>query len=261
LLLARPIEVQVTVHNPLPKGTGNGSSAFYYSLLLVLAGFTASIMIGPLVDSLLGHAPAQFGPVYQVAEPVNISRFHTLLIKWALMAPLALLTSVVFLVIAKALGMPIRHGWGLWLDGALAIAAVGVTSTSLIAALGWIGVVVSTLFFVRLPSAGPAFPLEASPPFFRWLATFEPMHQVFLGVRALLYFDGRADAGLSHAVTMTAIGLVVGLLLGASVTRRYDRRSYHPISGCGPEAANTGCFDVSDELCRETNRRTGTVRL
>ncbi len=231
LILARPIEIQATVHNPLPKGTGNGSSAFYYSLLLVLAGFTASIMVGPLVDSLLGHAPARFGPVYQVVEPADISRFRTLLIKWALMVPLALLTSAVYLVIAKALGMPIRHGWDLWLYGALAIAAVGITSTSLIAVLGWIGVVASTLFFVRLPSAGPAFPPEASPSFFRWLDTIEPMHQVFLGMRALLYFDGRTDAGLSHAVTMTAIGLVIGLLLGAVGTHFYDRRGYHRTPG------------------------------
>ena len=54
-------------------------------------------------------------------------------------------------------------------------------------------------------------------------------HQVFLGARSLLYFDGQADAGLSQALTMTAIGLVVGLLLGGIVTWIYDRRGYHRI--------------------------------
>ncbi|MGH3847294.1 MAG: YhgE/Pip domain-containing protein, partial [Pseudonocardiaceae bacterium] len=110
LMLASPINIQNTEHNPLPAGTGNGLSAFYYSLLLLLAGFTGSIMIGPLVDSMLGHAPAQFGPVYQFAQPVNISRFRTLLIKWALMVVLAVLTSAVFMAIADVLGMPIVHG-------------------------------------------------------------------------------------------------------------------------------------------------------
>jgi YhgE/Pip-like protein len=43
LMLANPIQVESTVHNVLPDGTGNGLSAFYYALLLVLAGFTASM--------------------------------------------------------------------------------------------------------------------------------------------------------------------------------------------------------------------------
>jgi hypothetical protein len=55
------------------------------------------------------------------------------------------------------------------------------------------------------------------------------MHQVFLGARALLYLDGRADAGLTQALTMTAIGLLIGLLLGGVVTYIYDRRGYHRI--------------------------------
>lgn len=231
LVLANPVEVQSTVHNPLPDGTGNGLSAFYYSLLLLLAGFTGSIVVSTLVDSMLGYVPAEFGPVYRFAEQVNISRFRTLLVKWALMLALALLTSAVYMAIAKALGMPFTHGWALWLYGVFAIVAVGVTSTSLIAVLGSLGLLVSMLVFVilGLPSAGATVPLEAAPPFFGWLAKFEPMHQVFLGSRALLYLDGRANAGLSHALTLTTIGLVVGLLLGGIVTRIYDRRGYHRI--------------------------------
>jgi uncharacterized phage infection (PIP) family protein YhgE len=231
LVLANPVEVQSTVYNPLPDGTGNGLSAFYYSLLLLLAGFTGSIVVSTLVDSMLGYVPAEFGPVYRFAEQLNISRFRTLLVKWALMLALALLTSAVYMAIADALGMPFTHGWALWLYGVFAIVAVGVTSTSLIAVLGSLGLLVSMLVFVilGLPSAGATVPLEAAPPFFGWLAKFEPMHQVFLGTRSLLYLDGRADAGLSQALTLTAIGLVIGLLLGGIVTRIYDRRGYHRI--------------------------------
>lgn len=87
-----------------------------------------------------------------------------------------------------------------------------------------------------LPSNGATIPLEAAPSLFGWLAKFEPMHQVFLGARALLYFDGRADAGLSHAVTMTAIGLVIGLLIGGIVTRVYDLRGLRRIGDPGPAA-------------------------
>lgn len=112
-----------------------------------------------------------------------------------------------------------------------AIIAVGVTSSSLIAVLGSMGLLVSMLIFVilGLPSAGATVPLEAVPAFFRWLAQFEPMHQVFLGVRSLLYLNGNADAGLSQALTMTSIGLIIGLLLGGFITHLYDRSSFHRI--------------------------------
>jgi YhgE/Pip-like protein len=236
--LANPIDIKSTVYNPLPNGTGNGLSAFYYSLLLLLAGFTGSIVVSTLVDSMLGYVPAEFGPVYRFAEQVNISRFRTLLVKWAMMVLLALITSGVYLAIAHGLGMPIDRGWQLWLYGVFAISAVGITSSSLIAVLGSMGLLFSMLVFVilGLPSAGATVPLEAVPTFFRWLAEFEPMHQVFLGVRSLVYLNARGNAGLSQALLMTSIGLVVGLLLGGIVTRIYDRSGFHRIPGAIPMA-------------------------
>jgi uncharacterized phage infection (PIP) family protein YhgE len=233
LALANPIQTKSVVHRPLPDGTAHGLSAFYYSLLLLLAGVAGSIAISTVVDSMFGDLPAKFGAVYRLAEQVNVSRLRALLIKWAMMVVLALLVSAAYIGIARALGMPGGHGWELWLYGVFAIVAVGVTSTSLIAALSTWGLLISMLVFVilGLPLAGAAVPLEAEPSLFGWLAEFEPMHQVFLGVRALLYFDGDADTGLSGAVTMTAIGLVLGLLLGVIVTRVYDRRDYHRIPG------------------------------
>jgi len=231
--LASPIDIKSAVYNPLPNGTGNGLSAFYYALLLLLAGFTGSIVVSTLVDSMLGYVPAEYGPVYRFAELISISRFRTLLVKWGVMVVLGLLTSAVYLAIAHGLGMPIDRGWQLWLYGVFAISAVGITSSSLIAVLGSMGLLFSMLIFVilGLPSAGATVPLEAVPTFFRWLAEFEPMHQVFLGVRSLLYLDGRANAGLSQALLMTSIGVVIGLILGGIVTRIYDRRGFHRIPG------------------------------
>jgi YhgE/Pip-like protein len=231
--LASPIDIKSTVYNPLPNGAGNGLSAFYYGLLLLLAGFTGSIVVSTLVDSLLGYVPAEWGPVYRFAEQANISRFRTLLVKWAIMVVLALLTSAVYMAIAHGLGMPIPLGWQLWAYGVFAITAVGVTSSSLIAVLGSMGLLFSMLVFVilGLPSAGATVPLEAVPPFFRWLAEFEPMHQVFLGVRSLLYLNGAGQAGLSQALLMTSIGLVIGLLLGGITTHVYDRSGFHRIPG------------------------------
>ncbi|SPM39179.1 membrane protein [Mycobacterium numidiamassiliense] len=231
--LASPVDVKSAVYNPLPNGTGNGLSAFYYALLLLLAGFTGSIVVSTLVDSLLGYVPAEWGPVYRFAEQANISRFRTLLVKWSIMVVLAVITSAVYLAIAHGLGMPITLGWQLWAYGVFAIIAVGVTSSSLIAVLGSMGLLFSMLVFVilGLPSAGATVPLEAVPPFFRWLAEFEPMHQVFLGIRSLLYLNGSGQAGLSQALWMTGIGLIIGLLVGGITTRIYDRSGFHRIQG------------------------------
>jgi ABC-type multidrug transport system permease subunit len=216
LMLANPVEVKSTVHNALPDGTGNGLSAFYYALLLVLAGFTASIVVSRRVDSTLaGH--------------VTISRLRKLLIKWAMIAVLALLTSAAYLLIAGKLGMPIQNSVTLWLFGGFAILAVGVASTSLIAALGAVGVAVSLFVFVILgiPSAGATVPLQATPAWFEWLAKFEPMHQVFVGTRSLQYLGGGPGSGLSQSLVWIAVGLAIGVLLGAAVTRIYDRRDDH----------------------------------
>ncbi|OBA73164.1 hypothetical protein A5641_05860 [Mycobacterium sp. 1554424.7] len=231
--LASPIDVKAAVYNALPNGTGNGLSAFYFSLLLLLAGFTGSVVVSTLVDALLGYVPAEWGPVYRFAEQVKISRFQTLQLKWAIMTLLALLTSAVYLAIAHGLGMPIPLGWQLWAFGVFAIVAVGITSSSILSVLGSMGLLVSMLIFVilGLPSAGATVPLEATPPFFRWLAEFEPMHQVFLGVRSLVYLNGRTDAGLSQALWLTGIGLVIGLLLGGIITHLYDRKGFHRIPG------------------------------
>jgi uncharacterized phage infection (PIP) family protein YhgE len=246
LLLANPIEIKSTVHNGLPDGTGNGLSAFYYALLLLLAGFIGSVVIGMTVNSMLGLRPAAIASIRQSAEQGQISRFRTLLITWALTVVLAVLTSAAYILIATNLGMPVENSLSLWLFGVLIIAAVGITSTSLVAALGGIGALVGLLVFVvlGLPSAGESVPVEATPAFYGWLSNFDPTHQVFLGTRALLYLDGRADAGLSHSLLMTAIGLVIGLLVGVGATRVYDRRGRRP----AVEATAAGPVAVSEPV-------------
>ncbi|BAH48388.1 hypothetical membrane protein [Rhodococcus opacus B4] len=78
-----------------------------------------------------------------------------------------------------------------------------------------------------LPSSGGTIPLEATPSLYRWLGGFEPMHQIYRGVRAIIFFGASGAAGLIHAVWMTFAGLVIGLVVGAVITRFYDRKGLH----------------------------------
>ncbi|MET8981859.1 DUF3533 domain-containing protein [Streptomyces sp. NPDC004539] len=226
LVLAAPMEVHTTPYEPVPNGTGNGLSAFYYALLLVLAGFTGSVIVANLVDAKLGFIPLEWGPVYRMAERSGRSRLSTLLLKWAVMGGLAVVVSAAYLGIAAWLGMPLDHPWQLWLLGVLVIAAVAVVAQAILALLGGLGMVISLLVFVVLavPSSGGTTPLEALPPFIRFLAEFEPVHQVYVGTRAILYYGATWDAGVGRAVTASLVALVLGLAAGWLGTRAYDRK-------------------------------------
>ncbi|WOX24611.1 DUF3533 domain-containing protein [Streptomyces solicathayae] len=83
------------------------------------------------------------------------------------------------------------------------------------------------LIGLAIPSAGATIPLQALPDFYRFLAEFEPFRQVVDGVRSILYFGARTDAGLGRAWITTALGFTGSLVLGLALTRLYDRRGLH----------------------------------
>ncbi|MFC8043494.1 YhgE/Pip domain-containing protein [Nocardia sp. NPDC057353] len=227
--LREPIDVLVQQYHPLPNGTGQGLTAFFYALLLLLAGVVGAMVIHTMVDAQLGFVPTEYGPWYVHYPPTPISRFRTVLLKWGVMVGAAAIVSGVFLLTSHLLGLPLSHGLALFLYSWLAIAAVGITGISMLAAIGSAGLLANLILFVvlGLPSSGGTVPIEATPPYFAWLATFEPMHQVFLAIRSILYFDASGPAGLTRGVWMTILGLTIGLVFGAVVTRFYDRKGLH----------------------------------
>jgi uncharacterized phage infection (PIP) family protein YhgE len=142
------------------------------------------------------------------------------------MAVLALLVAALYLAVSAALGMPIANPLLLWLFSASAILAVALVAQTIIAIFGSIGLIVNLFVFVifSLPSAGGTIPLEATPPLFRWLGSFEPMHQIYLGTRSILYFDASADSGLGRSLLFCAGAAVLGVVIGLIATTIYDRR-------------------------------------
>ncbi|MEC3916310.1 YhgE/Pip domain-containing protein [Nocardia sp. CDC160] len=229
LQLAKPIDVVVSPYRPLPAGTGQGLSAFFYTLVLLFAGFSGAMIIHSMIDNVLGYLPAEYGPWFRAPEPRSISRWRTLLAKWAIAAVTAPVLSGMFMGIATLFGMPIDQPLPLFLYGTLAIIAVSVTGLSVLAAFGTMGLLVNMIVFVvlGLPSSSGSIPVEAIPRWIAALSSFEPMHQIYLSVRAILFFDGHLEAGLSTGIWMTLFGLTVGLLLGAVATHTYDLRGLY----------------------------------
>ncbi|HEU5352905.1 MAG TPA: DUF3533 domain-containing protein [Actinocrinis sp.] len=227
LLLADPIAVSTQVGHPIGQHSGLGLTAFYYTLLLVLGGFIGSNIINNGVDAALGYTDNELGPWHTRRPTVPINRTQTLLLKSLMTAGILVVTnSLVILAAVVILGMDAPHVGQLWIFSYCASLAVGVGVQAINAAFGGIGQLVSTFVFIALalPSSGATIPLQAVPGFYRFLAVFEPIRQLSDGVRAILYFDARADAGLTRGWVMVAIGFAAALVFGFAMTRYYDRK-------------------------------------
>lgn len=229
LMLAEPVELVVAPNHPLPPGTGDGLVAFLYTLLVLLGGFTGAMVINGMVDSSLGFAPTELGPWYFHVPRARITRLRTLMLKWSIIVGIAPIVAGIYMGVAHWLGTPIDRPLALFLYSTMAIIAVGVTALSILAVFGTTGLLINLVLFVvlGLPTSGGTVPIEAIPERLVWLARFEPMHQAYLGIRAILYFNAEVDSGLGRAVWMTLIGLAIGLVLGATATRYYDHKGLH----------------------------------
>jgi len=232
-LLNDPVSIAPVTYRALPRHTALGLSAFYIALLTTFCGFLGGTIVHVSLDAVLGYATTEIGPRYQLRQPVQISRWHTLLAKWVLIVPFeVILTGLMLLGAVWVLNMNTPHFWELWLLAWFAATVVGVGTLVLFAALGTLGQLIGLLIFVylALASSGGTVPLEALGGFFRFLAEFEPLRQIVGGTRSILYFNARGAAGLTRAFIATAVGLAFWVALGVAVTNWYDRKGYHRVA-------------------------------
>ncbi|HUB98191.1 MAG TPA: ABC transporter permease [Solirubrobacterales bacterium] len=222
-----PIAQQAEPYRPLPSTAALGLSAFYAALLTLMCGFLSAAIVNGVLDGALGFAPSEIGPHWELRRPVLISRWQTLLAKWAVAAVLTgVLTAVMLLVAAVLLGMDAPDPILLWLYSWLCAATVAVGTLALIAALGTQGQLLALVIFVYLglASAGGTVPIQALPPVLEAISHLDPLRQILAGVRSILYFEARGDAGLTEGALYTVAGLAFWLAFGTFFVRRYDRK-------------------------------------
>jgi uncharacterized phage infection (PIP) family protein YhgE len=235
-LLAKPFDISAAPFEPLPDASGMGTSAFYFSLILVLVAFVGASLVGPLVDASLGVIPSEVGPLVARRPYTPVSRRRTFLLKAAILVAVAPVAALVVQLVAAVFGVGAPHSMHLWLFATAVIAAIGTSALAVFAVFGpGLGSLVNMLFLVALAmvSSGGIVPLEATPPFFHWLSVVAPFRHVIDGVRSLLYFDGNLTAGLGSAWISVILGGAAGLLLGVGVTTLYGRVgrfSRHPVA-------------------------------
>jgi YhgE/Pip-like protein len=237
--LADPITVTTVSYRPLPAHSALGLSAFYVSLISILAGFLAAGVINSSIDGALGYATSDLGPRWKIRIPKRISRKHTLISKWTIALVVApVLTAIVLAVAVGAFGMYAPKYGLLWPLLTLATVMVSFGTLALLAAFGSIGQMLAMviLIYLSLASSGGTIPIQALPGFFKGVGQIEPLRQLLGGARDVLYFGGQWNAGASHAVLVLGFELLFWIVLGVGVTTWYDRRNLDRIS---PEVITT----------------------
>jgi len=250
--IADPVKLSVVVYRPLPSHSALGLSAFYVSLLALMCGFVGTLIVNSWLDAVLGYAATEIGPKWSQRRPLAITRWQTLVAKGAVAAVIVpVLTGVAVLGAVGVLGMNAPSPILLWLFCALAALSVAVATLVLLAALGSVGQLIALLLFVylALASSGGTVPIQALSGFFRFTSHIEPLRQMVLGTRALLYFNGQLNAGLGSSLIVIGSELAFWMLVGVVMTRWYDRKGLDRLPPEALEYVNRS-FDQAQPLVR-----------
>lgn len=224
-LLREPISVTTSVFHEPPDGAALGMGAFFYSVLLMVVGLSGSVALHFLVDSRLGVLPVELGARFVLGPNLRPARWETYLLKWGIVVLGALPTAGLMMWVATAVGMPIPHGGWFFLTSWLSIITVSAVTFALIFLLGSAGMVLSLIYvvFMGLPAASGVVPLEALPGFFRFIARGEPLYQMTMANRAVLYFDAQSDAGLQSGIIGMLVIMLIAVAVGLAASVAYDR--------------------------------------
>ena len=233
-LLRDPIQVDTTAYREPPEGAALGMGAFFYSVLLMVVGLSGSVALHFLVDSRTGVLPVELGTRFVLGPRLRPSRWGAFALKWGIAVLSGLPMAGLMMWIAHLVGMPIPHGFWFFVSTWLSFVTVASVVLALITLLGSAGMIVSVIYvvFMGLPAASGVVPLEALPRFFDAIARGEPLYQMTIANKAILYFDAEADAGLQAGVigmlVIILIAVVLALIGGFLYDRWFGRRAAVP---------------------------------
>jgi uncharacterized phage infection (PIP) family protein YhgE len=234
--IGRPVRI-VTIDEVSVTGkTGRGLAPFYTGVMVTLSGFLATSVASLMVDVLRGsHRLELLGDELEVEVEVRNDRP---LEAWATKAILAVAGAVVAglgvtVVGVEVLGMPTASFWQSFAVAALGASAIALVTLVFLTLFGiggeLLGVLFTTIFGV--PSALGVYPAEALPGFFRFVASWHPMHYLTDAFRSLTFYDGRGAAGLSTALAVLIAWWVGAALLGLVSAVLIDRRGGIKLGG------------------------------
>ncbi|MFE9687379.1 ABC transporter permease [Streptomyces sp. NPDC006285] len=109
-LVKDPVSVTTQAGAPLGDRTGQGMTAFFYALLLMMSGFLGANPIHATTDSALGYSANELGPRRHLALPQHINRRQTLLTKYLIMVGVsAVMSAAILAVSAFTLHLDLPH--------------------------------------------------------------------------------------------------------------------------------------------------------
>jgi YhgE/Pip-like protein len=228
-----PIRFETVGYRPLPPNTALGLSAFYVSLLAMLAGFVGATIVNSSLDGALGYSTTELGPRWKQRRPLPIARQQILLLKWSVaLVAIPILDAAIVGVAAGILRMDAPNTALLWAVLSLASLMVASVTLTLFAAFGSIGQLLAMLglIYLSLASSGGTVPTQALPGFYNFVGHVEPLRQVLTAARAVLYFGARGDAGLTHALIVLSFEIVAAVVAGLLITGWYDHKRLYRLS-------------------------------
>lgn len=224
-VLSDPIQVTQTAFQKPPDGAALGMGAFFYSVLLMVVGLSGSVTLHFLVDSRVGVLPVELGPRYVLGPRLLPARWTGFLLKWGISIIAGLPTAGLMMWVANAVGMPIPHGGWFFFSTWLSIVTVSAVTFALITIFGSAGMVLSLIYvvFMGLPAATGVVPLETLPGFFAFIARGEPLYQMTIANKAILYYDAEPSAGLQAGLIGMGVIILIAVVLAILFSVLYDR--------------------------------------
>ncbi|MBD7993988.1 DUF3533 domain-containing protein [Arthrobacter sp. Sa2CUA1] len=224
-VLRDPIQITETPFESPAQGEALGMGAFFYSVLLMVVGISGSVTLHFLIDSRLGVSPVELGTRFVLGPRLQPARWVTFLLKWGLMLAIAVPTAGLIMWIANLVGMPIPHGGWFFFSTWLSLATISAVTLGLVTLFGSAGLILSMIYvvFMGLPAATGVVPLEMLPGFFSFIARGEPLYQMTIANKAILYFDAEAGAGLQAGLIGMGIISLVFVVLALAAGLLYDR--------------------------------------